>query len=401
MEVIIKIFGGSLIGGLLITALIHLYKKHGFGLVNILKNSFGALFIFSAAVKAIDPLGTAYKMGEYFEELNLAFLHPLSLTFSVVMIVLELALALALIFAYKKQITLGLLFAMNIFFTFLTGYTTITGKVTDCGCFGDFLKLEPQQSFYKDIFLIFILIIIYFGRDKIKEVFTGSKSLFIVLAASFVFLIFNFSNFYFDIPMVDFRPYAIGNDINEQRIEIPDQLDYGFKFKNESTGETKRVEMGEYGKYNADPAWKFTGEQDNIVLKKGVEAKINNFGAFDRNGDDNTDDILSYEGYSIWILTKTISETDIDAWKNIKALETFTKANNHRIFAFSASVYAETDVFKKENNLSLDFYEADDIFIKTVVRANPGIVLLKNGKVQAKWHHRHIPSVDEIKALIK
>ncbi len=190
-------------------------------------------------------------------------------------------------------------------------------------------------------------------------------------------------------------------DIDKVEVEIPDKLDYGFKFKNESTGETKRVEMGEYGKYNADPAWKFTGEQDNIVLKKGVEAKINNFGAFDRNGDDNTDDILSYEGYSIWILTKTISETDIDAWKNIKALETFTKANNHRIFAFSASVYAETDVFKKENNLSLDFYEADDIFIKTVVRANPGIVLLKNGKVQAKWHHRHIPSVDEIKALIK
>lgn len=401
MEVIIKIFGGSLLGGLLITALIHLIKKHGFGLVNILKNSFGALFIFSAAVKAIDPLGTAYKMGEYFEELHLTFLHPFSLTFSVVMIVLELALALALIFGYKKQLTLGLLFAMNIFFTFLTGYTTITGKVTDCGCFGDFLKLEPQQSFYKDIFLILVLIVIYLGKDRIKEVFTSTKSLLIISLASFVFLIFNFSNFYFDKPMVDFRPYAVGKDINAQRVEIADVLDYGFKFKNTATGEEKRVVMAEYSKYKADTAWEYTNEQDNIVIKKGVEAVINNYGAYNKEGNDMTDELLHYEGYSVWVLALKINKTEVEAWKDIKALEDFAIENQHKVYAFSSSVFAETDAFKAANDIKMPFYEADDIFIKTVVRANPGVVLIKNGVVVAKWHHKHIPTVDEIKAHIK
>lgn len=401
MEVIIKIFGGSLIGGIIITALIHLFKKHGFGIVNILKNSFGALFIFSAAVKAVDPLGTAYKMGEYFEELHLTFLHPFSLTFSVVMIVLELALALALIFGYRKILTLGLLFAMNVFFTFLTGYTTVTGKVTDCGCFGDFLKLEPKQSFFKDLFLIAVLVVIYLGRNKIKEVFDKKMSFAIIAIASFIFFLFNISNFYFNIPMVDFRPYAIGKDINEQRIEIADKLDYGFKFKNEATGETKRVVMAEYSQYKADAAWEFTGEQDNIVLEKGVEAIINNYGAFNRDGDDYTDDLLSYEGYSIWVLARKVDKTDLEAWKDIKLLEDFAMANNHKVYAFSSSVFAETDAFKAANNIKMDFYEADDIFIKTVVRANPGVVLTKNGVVVGKWHHKHIPTVEEIERLIK
>jgi len=401
MEDIIKIFGGSFVAGLVITALIHAFKKHGFGFINIVKNTFGALFLFSASVKAIDPLGTAYKMGEYFDAFHMSFLHDYSLIFSVIMIVAEFLLGIALIIGYKKNLTLILLFIMNIFFTFLTGFTTVTGKVTDCGCFGDFIKQTPKESFIKDLILVALLVIIFLGRNRIKEVFNPKTGMIITAILGIVFLYFNFSNFYFDKPIVDFRPYAIGNDINALRVEVPDKLDYGFVFKNTSTGETKRVVMNEYSKFKEDPAWEFTNEQDNIVLEKGVEAKIANYAAYNELGDDVTDELLSFEGYSIWVLSRKIDETNDAAWDAIKPLEDFANANEMLIYAFSSSVFAETTPFKAKHNLTLPFYEADEIFIKTIVRANPGVVLLKNGVVVAKWHHKHLPTVEEIKTYIK
>lgn len=401
MEDIIKIFGGSLVAGIIITGLIHLYKKHGFGIVNIVKNTFGALFLFSASVKAIDPLGTAYKMGEYFEELHLAFFHPFSLTFSVIMIVLEFVLGLALIIGYRKQLTLVLLFIMNIFFTFLTGYTTVTGKVTDCGCFGDFIKQTPMESFIKDLILVALLVVIYLGKNRIKEVFNEKTAIMFLAVLGSIFLFFNVSNFYFNKPIVDFRPYAVGKDINAQRVEIADKLDYGFTFKNLKTGEKKRVVMSEYSKFKDDAEWEFTGDQDNIVLEKGVEAIINNYGAYNIDGDDMTDENLSYEGYSIWILSNKVNKSNEKAWAQIKPLEDFAMANDHKVYAYSSSVFTETDALKAKHDIKMPFYQADDIFIKTVIRANPGVVLLKNGKVVAKWHHKHIPTVEEVKALIK
>lgn len=401
MEDIIKIFGGSLVAGIIITALINALKKYGFGWVNILKNTFGALFLFSASVKAIDPLGTAYKMGEYFEELHLGFLTSFSTSFAVIMIVAEMLLGLALILGWQKKWTLWLLFAMNIFFTFLTGYTTVTGKVTDCGCFGDFIKQTPLESFVKDLILVAMLVFIYIGRNQIKQVFNQQKSLMIMLLGGLSFLFFNFSNFYFNKPAVDFRPYAVGKDINAQRIEIPDKLDYGFTFKNKTTGEEKRVTMKEYGQYKKDAEWDFTGEQDNIVLEKGVPAVINNFSAYNKAGEDLTDQILQNEDYSIWILSKKVDESHSKAWQEIKALDAFAKEKQINIFAFSSSVFEEIDEFKIKENVDFPFYQADEVFIKTIIRANPGVLLLKKGKVIGKWHHKHLPTRQEIENLMK
>lgn len=401
MEDIIKIFGGSFIAGLIITALINVFKKHGFGIVNIVKNTFGALFLFSATVKGIDPTGTAIKMGEYFEVLHVGFMIPFSQAFSVIMIVLELLLGLALILGWRKKLTLWLLILMNVFFTFLTGFTTVTGKVTDCGCFGDFIKQTPLESFIKDLILLALLLIIYIGSKKIKEVFTDSKSMIILGIVGAVFLYFNFANFYFDKPIVDFRPYAVGKDINAQRIEIADKLDYGFKFKNVSSEEEVRVGMSDYAKYKADPAFEFTGEQDNIVLEKGIPAVIANYAAFNKDGDEVTDELLMEEGYSIWVLTKNVDKSYEEAWSKIADLEKYAVDNKFRMYAFTSSVFETTDKFKEKHDLSFPFYEADETFIKTVIRANPGVLLLKNGKVLAKWQHKHIPTVSEIDKLVK
>jgi hypothetical protein len=400
MEDIIKIFGGSFIAGLIITALINVFNKHGFGLVNIVKNTFGALFLFSATVKAIDPTGTAIKMSEYFEELHLVFMHPFSLTFSVIMIVLEFLLGLALIMGWRNRLTLGLLILMNVFFTFLTGFTTVTGKVTDCGCFGDFIKQTPMESFIKDLILLALLWIIFLGRKKIKELFTDSKGLIILGFIGLGFLYFNFANFYFDKPIVDFRPYAVGKDINAQRVEIADKLDYGFQFKELSSGKLKRVPMGEYAKFKADIAWEFTGEQDNIILEKGIPAVIANYAAFNEDGDEITDELLMDEGYSIWVLTKNVDESHNEAWSKIEVIQNYAQNNSIRMYAFTSSVFETTNKFKHKHGLSFPFYEADETLIKTVVRANPGVLLLKNGIVLGKWQHKHIPEVNELSKLM-
>lgn len=401
MEDIIKIFGGSFIAGLIITALINVFKKHGFGVVNIVKNSFGALFLFSATVKGIDPTGTAIKMAEYFEELHVAFMAPFSQTFSVIMIVAEFLLGLALIIGWRKELTLWLLIIMNVFFTFLTGYTTVTGNVTDCGCFGDFIKQTPMESFIKDLILLALLLIIYLGRKQIKEVFSESKALMLLAIVGFGVLYFNFANFYFDKPMVDFRPYAVGKDINAQRVEIADKLDYGFKFKELSSGNVERVVMGEYAKYKEDPAWEFTGEQDNIILEKGVPAIISNYAAFSKEGYEVTDELLLEEGYSIWVLSKSVDDSYEDSWSKISVLDKYAQENNIRMYAFTSSAFEVTETFKEKYNLSFPFYQADETFIKTVIRANPGVVLTKNGVVVGKWQHKHIPDVTQLTKLMK
>lgn len=290
---------------------------------------------------------------------------------------------------------------MNTFFTFLTGFTTVTGKVTDCGCFGDFIKQTPMESFIKDLILMALLLIIYLGRNKIKELFTDVKGLSIIGVIGFGILYFNVANFYIDKPMVDFRPYAVGKDINAQRVEIADKLDYGFKFKNINSGDVKRVVMKEYAQYKKDEAWEFTGEQDNIVLEKGIPAIINNYAAFNKEGDEVTDELLMEEGYSIWVLSRHVEDSYDGAWSAIAKLEQYAKENNIRMYAFTSTVFEESDGFKAKHGLSFPFYEADEVLIKTVIRANPGIVFIKNGIVLGKWHHKHIPTVSQLSSLVK
>jgi hypothetical protein len=321
-----------------------------------------------------------------------------------------------------------------IFFTILTGFTYLTGyinpdyydvftrqelkaagediqvfvaydelqmKVTDCGCFGDFLKLKPKVTFLKDVFLLFILAVLVLGVKHIQQFFGGLFSWVKVAGTGLFFLLFCFSNYIWGLPMVDFRPYKIGNDINAQRIEIPDKLEYGFIFRNVNTGEEKRITMAEYSAYKEDPQWEFTNEQDNIVLEKGVPAKIANFGAYDDDGFDQTDDILLNEDYSFWVLSKSLSKSNKDAWEDLNEVNAFAEKQGLNMFAFMTASFEDAEEFRHEYQCAYPFYQADETFIKTVVRSNPGLVLLKGGIVMGKWHHSDIPSEDQMAKYIE
>ena len=437
---VFKIFGSSFLAGIVIAYLKSFVKKPSNWSIEILTNFLGALFIFSGFVKGIDPLGTSYKMKDYFDAFSqftgfsFEWLANMSTFFAVSMIVIEIVLGIALIIGFKKKITLGISAAMMIFFTVLTGFTYLTGfinpdyydittrqelqaagehiqvfvkydklqmKVTDCGCFGDFLKLEPRVTFLKDVFLMFVLLALFLGIRHIKPFLGNTFSWMKILGSTLFFLLFCFSNYIWGLPLVDFRPYKIGNNIVEQRVEVPDKLNYGFTFENMETGETKRVAMADYTAAKTDPMWEFTGDQDNIVLEKGIPAKIANFGAYNEDGFDVTDDILYNESYSFWVLSKSLSKSNVEAWTDLNAVSAYAIENDFAMFAFMTTNFEDAEIFRHEHQCTYPFYQADETFIKTVIRSNPGLVLLKNGVVMGKWHYSDIPNKEEIDFYIQ
>ncbi len=358
----------------------------------------GSLFIFSGFVKAIDPLGTAYKMMDYFNEFGMGFLEPLTLSFAVFMIVLEIMLGVALILGYRMKLTTWLLFLMIVFFTFLTGYTTVTGHVTDCGCFGDFLKLEPIVTFSKDLVLLVLILIIMFNRDKIEKLFPTLFSTIIVASTGAVFLIYCFSNFYTNLPQFDFRPYAVGKNVPDQMTVAPEDrpvIEFIYIYTNPETGEEKEFDPKEL----PSKPWTYKDRIDKVV-KEGKTPKIDNFQLFE--GDEQVqDDILYNPDYNFWVVAYDLEKTDKKAFKEqINPLAEKAQAAGYMVYGFTAATTADTEAFRHDVQAAYPFYAGDATFLKTIVRASPGLVLVKDGTVLGKWHHKHLPTYEEVEQTL-
>ena len=436
---LLKIFGFSLLAGIAFTFIKRAIKGNPSSwLVEIVQNFLGSLFLFSGFIKAVDPLGTAYKMKDYFDAfgsftgINFDWLASTATFQAVFMIILEIVLGTALIVGWKKKFTLPVTAAMMIFFTILTGFTYLTGfvnpdyydlatrhelqaageniqvwtkfderqmKVTDCGCFGDFLKLAPKVSFFKDIFILLVFSVLIFGRKHIQPFLSGSLGWIKIGSVTLFSLIFCFSNYIWGLPVFDFRPYKIGNNIPIQRVAERDAvIEYNFIYKNNDTGEEREVIASEISSLEKGK-WSYVDRVDNVI-DAGIPAKINNFAAFDEDGHDLTDEILANPDYSLWVLSKSLKKSDKDSWEDLQEVSDYAETNNLKMFAFMASDFDEADEFRHEMQAAYPFYQADETFIKTVVRANPGLVLLKNGNVMGKWHHNNIPSFQEIENYI-
>ena len=424
-----KVFIYTLIAALVITGGTYYIKKPKNIFTDILKNFLGAFFIFSGFVKAIDPLGTAYKMHDYFIAFGGFFpkLDPLTLPLAVFMIVLEIVLGIVLILGLFKRIALYGSFALILFFTFLTGYTYLNGyinpdyynkelvaekkaagetvplivefdknnmKVTDCGCFGDFLKLDPKISFFKDIFLIAVIIFLIFFMHTISPAFESRLAEYILIGASTLFsLLFCFSNYISDLPMVDFRPYKVGNNIPELMIpEREPDIEFLFVYENENTGEVGEFDVKNLPK--AADGWKFKERKENVI-DPGVPAKINNFLVLNENGEEVNSTLLEDENYNFWLVAYSLEKTNKKAFEKLNGIAEAAESDGYQFFALASDA---NDEFRHEVQAAYPFYSADATFLKTIIRSNPGLMLVKNGKVIAKWHHRHVPSYDEIKS---
>lgn len=385
---------------LVVTVVRYLINKPERLFVAYVQDFVGVFFIFSGAVKAIDPLGTAYKMGDYFREFGMDFMDPLTTPFAVFMIVLEIALGLSLILAFAKNTTLFLLTGMIVFFTFLTGYTSYTGHVTDCGCFGDFLKLEPIVSFSKDLVLLVLVLILILQRRYIKGLFSGFLATTAVALVTVGSLLFCLYNFVWNLPVVDFRPYAIGKNIPEQMtVAKEDQaiIEFVFTYKNKETGELKQFKQGETPKGDEKAKWEYV-EREDIVIKEGKDPKINNFRLEDEDGYVMNDDILLDPNYVFFVLAYDLNHTHKEAFAQLNDLAAKAEQDGYRFFAATNDTWDNVEAFRHEVQAAYLFYVGDATFLKTINRSNPGLMIIKNGTVVGQWHHRHLPTYDELKA---
>ncbi len=388
---------------LVVNIIRYFIEKPARPLIAFIQDFVGVLFIFSGFVKAIDPLGTAYKMTEYFHEFNMMFMDDYSLAFAVFMIVFELVLGVALLLGYKKELSIWLSLLMIIFFTFLTGFTAYTGKVTDCGCFGDFIKLKPIQSFYKDVFLTALILILLFGKKHIEPLISKFPSALILGVVTIVSTWYCFSNFYFNLPQFDFRPYKIGNHIPEQ-MTVPDSLrpvvERIFIYANsKKPSEIREISEKDLMQGLLESKYDSFIDRKEKVIKEGELPKINNFRLDNENGENISEEVLNDPNYAFWIIAYDLTKTNKTAFTDkLNTIAAEAKKNGYKVFVATAT--ADYAALKKELNTDYTFYTGDAIFLKTIIRSNPGLMIVKNGTVKAKYHHRHIPDYGTISSTV-
>lgn len=357
-------------------------------LILIFRLIFGAVFIFSGFVKLIDPLGFTYKIqdyltafGPFFE--NFSFL---ALPTSILLCTLELLIGLCLVFKvqYRLATLFGLLFMAVM--TPLTLYIAIANPVSDCGCFGDAIVISNTETFVKNIFLFAMIIFLFITRKRVHPMFVKSIDwtlfvLFIAIGVSFA--IYNYRH----LPLIDFRPYKIGVNIRES-MEIPDGFpkdEYKITFIYEKDGQQKEFTLDDYPK--DDSTWVFV-DQKSLLISKGYEPPIHDFTIEDEYGDNILDEVLDYEGYTYLVITYDISKAKDKNLENLQKLYDKTLESNYQMYVLTASSDDDIENLRERTGITYPFYKSDPTTLKTIIRSNPGILLLNNGIIEDKWAWR-------------
>lgn len=390
----------------------------------------GVLFIVSGFVKAVDPVGFSIKLDEYFEVFAadtesvgfisafFLWLTNISIYLSMFFCVLEMVLGFMLVFGIRMELTSWLLLLIIVFFTWLTGYSAVTGKVTDCGCFGDAMKLTPWQSFNKDIVLMVFILIIFAFRQKIKPVFEGKYTSTLLLTVFTVASSYLTIYCYQHLPIIDFRAYKVGNDIREQMTlpegKVPDQYVTILTYKNKATGEVGDYVMTNNNETQAawfsernlrslpwqDSLWMSSNEfvkSTSEIVVKGAQPKITDFKVWDQGNQDATSLVLDEPGYHFWVIAQDMSKTNKYSFENINQLASDCEKNRIQFVGITSTSYELLDPIRHELNAPFPFYYADGTVLKTIIRSNPGLVLLKGSKVLAQWHYNDIPAYNEVR----
>ena len=306
----------------------------------------GAMFIFSGFVKLVDPIGSQYKFEEYFSEgvLNLEFLIPYALPFSILLIIVEIMLGVSLLLGYKSKITTWSLLGITTIFLFLTWYSAYYNKVTDCGCFGDAIKLTPWETFWKNVILIGLILFLLIGVKNIKALFSKriNTSLIILSFVSFLFITFHVLN---HLPIIDFRAYAVGKNITE-----------GMQFPEDGS---------------VPPVHDFMLEDTQNDLAP---------------------EILKMDKVLL-VIVYNASKSDNKGFIDIKYIADKAISKGYNVYGVSASFEDDLILIQNNYDLPFDFLFCDETTLKTMLRANPGVITLNKGTVTGKWNWKDIADI--------
>ncbi|MFS4456114.1 BT_3928 family protein [Maribacter sp. 2304DJ31-5] len=360
-------------------------------LIGIVRIFVGVLFIISGYIKLNDPVGFSFKLEEYFSQgvLDLPIFMPYALAISITVVILEVLLGIMLIIGFKPKFTIWSLLGMIVFFTFLTFYSAYFNKVTDCGCFGDAIKLTPWESFTKDIVLLVLVLLLIFGRRWIKPLFSPVMAkvimiLSLVMCSAYAYYVLN------HLPVIDFRPYEIGKNI-EDGMGVPEGapkaiFEYAWKF-NVNGEEEVIVTHGDYPSVDGEFISVETTE-----IQKGYEPSVHDF-TVEQDGQDYATELLQ-EPKLVMVVAYDLRKSDMEVFGAIKEVADQALKNGYKVIGMSASGPNQTDNLKKQFNLDFDFYFTDETALKTIVRSNPGVLVLEKGTIVQKVHYNDLKDLN-------
>lgn len=351
----------------------------------------GGLFIFSGAIKLNDPVGTQIKLEEYFEVFANDFAEifrdfmPIALPLSVFLCVAEIVLGVSLLTNFKRRTTIHLLFGLIIFFTFLTFYSAYFDKVTDCGCFGDAIKLTPWESFGKDILLTILIGILMFQQSSFDNVFHKPAGMLVIgfFIASVLAAVYAIQH----LPFVDFRNYKVGNNIPElmKRPKVPCKMIYEM---------SKDGEKFVFEEYPKDKSLKL--DTSYIANESECLAKIQDYSFWSDTSDYTKESLI---GKKLLILIQKTDSDDSEIYKQINELTKQTQELNIENVLITSVDSKTFEAFRHEQQLAMPYYFADSKLIKTIMRSRVGLTFLKDGQIMGKWHYNDIPSIEKLKEL--
>jgi uncharacterized membrane protein YphA (DoxX/SURF4 family) len=356
----------------------------------------GILFIFSGLIKLNDPYGFSYKLTEYFEvfskDISPFFHHfvPFALTLSVLICVAEIVLGIGVLLWYRMKTVSWILLLLILFFTFLTFYSAYFDKVRECGCFGDFIHLTPWESFWKDIFLLLLILLIFFQRNKLNEGYNNLKGDIIVGISAFLCLILGVYSIE-HLPFSDASVYATGKNIPEQvKPEEAPRFVYIF----EKNGE--QVEMSSFPR---DPSYKYINFR--VLNPEKSQARILDYEIWN---DDGRFTDSTFTGRKLFITVRQVGKIledkeKVEHLKEISGMASQLEKNGIRPIIITSSSAEEIESLRHETRLAIPFYYMDETPLKTMIRSDPGLLYLENGTIKGKWHHNDVPDFETLKTL--
>ena len=359
----------------------------------------GLTFILSGLVKAIDPLGTQYKIQDYLAAIppSLSLPDMLTLLMSVSLSMVEFTLGAFMLTAISRRVTARLTLLFMVVMTAVTVWIYIADPVKDCGCFGDALTLTNLETLLKNIVLLALAALVawrptHIGRlmSRSNQMLLGQMLMVTPVALSFWCL--------YDLPLIDFRPYHIGADI-KAGMEIPEGAEqpvFDTTFIMEKDGERREFTLDNY----PDSTWTFV-DSKTVTVKEGYVPPIHDFSITAADGEDITDMVLGREGYTFLLISPDLDKADDQNFGDIDQIYEFCQDNSIPFYCLTASTEQSQQHWQNITGAEYPFCMTDATTLKTMIRSNPGLMLLEKGVVRGKWSHNRLPETTELETMLK
>lgn len=358
--------------------------------MNVCRFVLGVTFVFSGFVKAVDPMGFYYKVEDYLEAFGIGQWVPyiFIIFFVIGLSAVEFCVGILLTFGIRRRVAAPIALLLMAVMTPLTLYLALFNPVSDCGCFGDAVKLTNWETFGKNVVLLAAAFVVFRRAERIWR-FVSPKMEWMVSLYSFLF-IFVFSFYCLtNLPVFDFRPYRIGVNIR-QGMEMPEGAKpsvFEARFILEKDGERREFTLEDY----PDSTWTFV-EARSVLVEKGYEPPIQNFAMMDvETGEDITGEVLADTGYVFLLVVNRVEEADDGNIDLINEIYDYSVEHGYGFYALTSSAKDEIELWCDRTGAEYSFCQMDDITLKTVIRSNPGLLLLKGGTILNKWSDNQLP----------